>query len=84
MGFIKVNGVGPIGMDEVAFVKDSGTDKVNLHYNNLTTAVQLSFTDDTQAAALAAVRAAVEKYQGNQEGPIITVEGVTASNVSLV
>lgn len=84
MGFIKVDGVGPIGMDEVAFVKDSGTDKVNLHYNNLTTAVQLTFTDATQAAALAAVRAAVEKYQGNQEGPIITVEGVTASNVSLV
>ena len=84
MGFIKVNGVGPICLDEVAFVKKSGSDKVDLHHTGLTSVIQLTFTAGTQDAAEAAVIAAVEAYQGNQEGPIITAEGVTASAIAIV
>jgi len=79
MGYIKINGIGPVSADNVAYVEQESTDKVRLHYpdgKHLT----ITTASGTVAADVAGVKAALEAYQANQQGPIITAATATASS----
>ena len=79
MGYIKINGIGPVTADGIAFVAKNSTDKVRMHY---TDGKHLTVTtgSTTVDADVAGVQAALEAYQANQEGPIITAATATASS----
>jgi hypothetical protein len=79
MGYIKINGIGPVTADDVVFVLKNSTDKVRITY---TSGKHLTVTTaaGTVDADVAGVQAALEAYQANQEGPIITAATATASS----
>ena len=79
MGYIKINGIGPVTADDVAYVAKESTNKVRMHYTDgkhLTVTTAAGTVD----ADVAGVKAALEAYQANQEGPIITAATATASS----
>ena len=79
MGYIKINGIGPVTADGIAYVAKQSTDKVRMNYTDgkhLTVTTAAGTVD----ADVAGVQAALEAYQANQEGPIITAATATASS----
>lgn len=70
MGYISINGVGPVYADEIAYL-DAPPGQVRIHYvngNSLILSCQLSHENSD----LEAIKKAIELYQSDKEGPMIT------------